>query len=82
MLATCTEDGSAIRLSPLRSTPTAITPSKVPSSQPLPRSNEVPPTATAAMASNSSPRPAVGCPEFMRAVINRPAMPAMVPPSA
>src|SRR5207249_3780311 len=62
MLATCSEEGTAMTFKPFFRTPTVSTPNNVPGSQPLPRSNEVPPTTTAATASNSMPIEAIGCP--------------------
>ncbi len=45
----------------------------VPSTEPKPPARLVPPSTTAAMASNSYPVPAVGCAELKRAVMIIPA---------
>src|SRR5215207_282932 len=69
--ATCHSAGMLKRLSPLRSVATASAPPTVPVSPPRPPTKEVPPSITAAMASNSKPMPIVGWAEFVRAVITK-----------
>ena len=82
MLALCSDEGTASTLRPFFNTPIVNTPSSVPGSQPLPRSNDVPPTTTAAIASNSMPIDAIGWPAFMRPVSSSAPTPAIMPPSA
>jgi hypothetical protein len=82
MQLTCKAEETAIKFSPLRSTPIINVPNNVPNNQPSPRSNDVPPSATAAIASNSMPIPAVGWPALRRLASRRPARPAMAPASA
>ena len=82
MLATCSDDGIAITFSPFLKTPTASTPKTVPGNQPFPRCRSVPPTITAAIASNSMPIAAIGWPEFIRPVSSSAANPDMKPASA
>ena len=81
MLATCRDEATSSTLRPFFSTPMVTTPTRVPPRLPLPRSNDVPPTMTAAMASNSMPMAAVGWPELMRPVSSSAANPAIAPAS-